>query len=308
MMRMTSNGLGIGTTDTPYYPFEVQKTTTWQAEYVKLYVHPDYGSSGGKPWQAFGNGNTLNAAGNANRIPSDAQGVSAKFWGAIHAKGYYSSSDERIKENIVDISDNQALIALRKLKPKTYNYKSVINDVSKNVYGFIAQEVEEVLPYSVSREKQYIPNIMDLATVSDIQYETETESESCILTFDTAITDISVNDYICCCDSSLNKIDSIEIIEIIDSNTIKINKSFTPEQITFPYIEGGVTTNSIIVEGKLVDDFRVLEKNGIWAVATAALQEVDRQLQAEKSKVETLENQVLTLNSELTAIKTHLGL
>ena len=51
-----------------------------------------------------------------------------------------------------------------------------------------------------------------------------------------------------------------------------------------------------------------LKKNRIWTVATAALQEVDRQLQAEKSKVETLENQVLTLNSELAAIKTHLGL
>ena len=78
--------------------------------------------------------------------------------------------------------------------------------------------------------------------------------------------------------------------------------------MTFPNGAGGSTTNVIVVSGKLVDDFQVLEKNRIWTVATAALQEVDRQLQAEKSKVETLENQVLTLNSELAAIKTHLGL
>ena len=296
-MRMTSDGyLGIGTTN-PDAPLDVYTDPAdWKTMTVKLYVDE---AQTAQKWDLH-NGSMTSSNGGEK--------VSARFNGAITIKGAYHESDERIKKDIVDISDDQALITLRKLKPKIYKYKSLINDASENVYGFIAQEVEEVLPYSVKKQKAYIPNIMDVAKVSDIQYETETESGSCILTFDTDITDISLNDYICCCDSSLNEITDIEIIEIIDSKTIKINKAFTTTETTFQNDAGGLTTNSIIVKGKLVDDFHILEKNRIWTVATAALQEVDRQLQAEKSKVETLENQVLTLNSELAAIKTHLGL
>ena len=39
----------------------------------------------------------------------------------------------------------------------------------------------------------------------------------------------------------------------------------------------------------------ILNKTAIWTVTTAALQEVDRQLQAEKAKVATLESQVAAL-------------
>ena len=59
--------------------------------------------------------------------------------------------------------------------------------------------------------------------------------------------------------------------------------------------------NVIFIYGKKVNDFHNLNKNAIWTIATAALQEVDRQLQAEKAKVAILE-------TELAAIKTHLGL
>ena len=55
----------------------------------------------------------------------------------------------------------------------------------------------------------------------------------------------------------------------------------------------GTTT---FVYGQEVDDFHVLQKEYIFTVATAALQEVDRQLQAEKVKVSVLE-------SDLTAEK-----
>ena len=314
--RMKMNGSGyVGITYSsnattasnfnPLVPFHVNRAVGWSTITVRLYLDPTHFSGSGSKWKANSGAGNM---GSSNQTDS----VSARFSGACVMNSIYHQSDERIKQDIVDISDDQALITLRKLKPKIYKYKSLINDSSENVYGFIAQEVEQVMPYSVTKQKDYIPNIMDVAKVSDIQYETESESESesesCILTFDTDITDISVNDYICCCDSSLNEITDIEIIEIIDSKTIKINKAFTTTEMTFPNDEGGLTTNSIIVKGKLVDDFHILEKNRIWTVATAALQEVDKQLQAEKSKVETLENQVLTLNSELAAIKTHLGL
>ena len=83
-----------------------------------------------------------------------------------------------------------------------------------------------------------------------------------------------------------------------------------------------IAGNNIYVEGCQVPDFYLLKKESIFTLATAALQEVDRQLQAEKAKTATLEAKTATLeaktatleaeNTDLRAdielIKEHLGI
>jgi hypothetical protein len=62
--------------------------------------------------------------------------------------GHTTISDARIKINIHDIPDMEALEKLRLLNPKTYNY--IENDRPQDtIYGFLAQEVKEILPYAV---------------------------------------------------------------------------------------------------------------------------------------------------------------
>ena len=56
----------------------------------------------------------------------------------------------------------------------------------------------------------------------------------------------------------------------------------------------------IVVYGEIVEDFHCLNKDSIFTVATAALQEVDRQLQTEKAKVATLETQLADVLQRLT--------
>ena len=53
--------------------------------------------------------------------------------------------------------------------------------------------------------------------------------------------------------------------------------------------------NNIVVKGQVVDDFKILNKDYLWTIATSALQEVDRQLQAEKDKVASLEARISAL-------------
>ena len=48
----------------------------------------------------------------------------------------------------------------------------------------------------------------------------------------------------------------------------------------------------LFVYGQEVNDFIFVKKEAIWTVATAALQEVDRQLQAEKQKTENLQTRL----------------
>jgi hypothetical protein len=64
-----------------------------------------------------------------------------------------------------------------------------------------------------------------------------------------------------------------------------------------------MTGNQIFVYGQQVDDFTFLKKDAIWTVATAALQEVDRQLQNEKLRNDTLETQVSDLLERVTALE-----
>ena len=49
-------------------------------------------------------------------------------------------------------------------------------------------------------------------------------------------------------------------------------------------------TQKIFIYGQKINDFNFLDKTAIFTVATAALQEVDRQLQEERQKVKALED------------------
>ena len=75
-------------------------------------------------------------------------------------------------------------------------------------------------------------------------------------------------------------------MNIVDETTFVIDSPFNEEQL----VDG-----KIFLLGQKVSNFNFLNKNAIWTLATAALQEVDRQLQAEKAKTATLESQVAAL-------------
>ena len=61
---------------------------------------------------------------------------------------YNTSSDYRLKENQVSISD--AISKVKQLKPYTFNFKA---DSSTKIDGFFAHEAQEVVPHAVSGEK-----------------------------------------------------------------------------------------------------------------------------------------------------------
>ena len=66
--------------------------------------------------------------------------------------------------------------------------------------------------------------------------------------------------------------------------------------------------NNVFCYGREVDDFHTVDKNKLFALNFSATQELDRQQQADKSKIQSLEEKVASLESELAAIKAHLGL
>lgn len=297
LIYMTTGGyLGIGVN--PSYPLEVNGSAGSKTGY---YLDQERGSNQSKDeWWYSGEASTSTY--NARVYEDSNQALSIYSSGSvgINSGKYYYLSDERIKTNIRDISDDEALVAFRKLQPKTYNYKDPLKSGYNSVYGFIAQEVEEVIPNSTLKDTGFIPNIYRVC---------EIDNSSNILTFHFGTSgetieqfDLSINDIIQIEDVSKNMIERT-IINIIDETSIQVNDEYIP---VHTHDSSGIelSYNKVFVYGKKVDDLHRLGKDSIWTVAAAALQEVDRQQQSDKVRISELETEVTTLETEVTTLKT----
>jgi hypothetical protein len=84
--------------------------------------------------------------------------------GEIQASSLVSSSDERLKTNIIDIES--PLLVIEKLKPKSFVWNNKLAPFSeqKNSFGFIAQDVEKDFPFLVKNigDNEDIDNVLSL--------------------------------------------------------------------------------------------------------------------------------------------------
>ena len=71
--------------------------------------------------------------------------------GPVLSNGTAISSDERLKKNITDIADGQ-LAKINALKVRTFEWKNTDTMYAGTQEGFIAQEVESVIPEAVKEE------------------------------------------------------------------------------------------------------------------------------------------------------------
>ena len=53
----------------------------------------------------------------------------------------------------MDVNDDTAFVKILNIQPKTYEYKDVINRGTKKVYGFISQQIAEIIPEAVLIQK-----------------------------------------------------------------------------------------------------------------------------------------------------------
>jgi hypothetical protein len=212
---------------------------------------------------------TLSSIFNAN--------ICAKFNSSIWATGnIIASSDERIKKDINDISDDRALQMILNIQPKTYNYIDWVNKGSNNIYGFIAQQIKDIIPDAVKIEREFIPNIFLTAVYNTI-------GNIIILPNNSINVENIINKYskVKCYDMS-NNIIIVEVIKIINEYSFKI------KDINY-------LNNSIFVYGTEVNDFHVLNKEYINTLNVCAVQELHRKIVLQQNEINSLNERVNNL-------------
>ena len=95
----------------------------------------------------------------------------------------------------------------------------------------------------------------------------------------------------------------VHLAEVIDAHSIRVKEDLTDWTGSIDETGNVVAGNQLFVFGQEVDDFIFLKKEAIWTVATAALQEVDRQQQADKLRIAELETQLASVLARLDALE-----
>jgi len=197
-----------------------------------------------------------------------------------------SQSDRRIKKNIEDIDDGDALKILRKIPVRYYNYIDEVSKGNRKVVGFIAQEVKEHFPCAISFSpyNTAIPNIFKKITNELWEEKINDLSKN----------DLSKNEFIL---TNFDVVDSSGVISSIDisgGSTYKFFISDTDSEEEEKEVLADASGNfvfdkkweNLYLYGICVKDFHIVDKAKIFAVGFSATQEIDRIQQSEKAKLE----------------------
>jgi len=213
--------------------------------------------------------------------------ICTKHNGAIWSTNYIiNSSDKDIKKDIEELKDDECLQKILLLKPCKYRYIDESKNITPNkTYGYIAQEVAEVLPEAVRYQAEYIPNALCFVHVNND-----------IITIDSTRPDtfklvLNVGLKIKLIDESDNDI-LVEVTEVIDENTFKINEEIQYEKL-FLY-------------GSLKEDFNTLAKEYIGAIHVSATQEIHRIIMRQEQEITKQQEKINELETKLNSVLAYL--
>ena len=197
-------------------------------------------------------------------------------------------SDARMKR-IIDRSDNrQDLETIQKLRVTDYRMVDTVTEGESLKKGFIAQEVEALIPEAVTSTARIVPDIYSLPR----SFRFEKQDQTLAVTLPKP--------------HGLNAGDKVRIIA--DDSQLEVNVTEIPSATKFVVGKVEKAPTQIFVYGKEVPDFRTLNYDRIFTTGIGAIQELARrveelkkseariaELETKASKVDALEREVSEL-------------
>jgi hypothetical protein len=236
----------------------------------------------------------------------------AFFQGPIQCEFIIIGSDKRMKKNITEITDGSPSLQLfRKIKCSTFEYVDKFSHSPYKVHGFIAQDVKDIVPEAVHLVPDYLPNFYCNCLVEKYSIQENDKTE----TFRVYIPVNDVKKLIFtgnhdratgieyktltggpASDASGNQNFKVKFKDNSDNDVEVITTRIIDDfsfLIEVPLNDKGENTvikeETYFLYGQTVDDFHKIDNDHIHNIATAALQEVDRQQQADKIRIAELE-------------------
>jgi hypothetical protein len=239
----------------------------------------------------------------------------AVFEGIIQVGAVIAGSDKRMKKNITEITDGtSSLQLLRKIKCSTFEYVDKYAHAPYKVHGFIAQDVKDIVPESVHLVPDYLPNFYCMCSIEKYSIQ-ENDKTGTFRVY------IPVNDVkkliftgnhdqktgieyktasgAPASDANGNQNFKVKFKDASDNDVEVITTQIIDDfsfLIKVPLNDNGINDKikeeMYFLYGQSVDDFHKIDNDHIHNIATAALQEVDRQQQADKARIAELEAKV----------------
>ena len=190
--------------------------------------------------------------------------------GNVNVGSLTNPSDSRIKKDIEDINDDTALNRVLLIQPKIYNYiDEERNKGFGKVYGFIAQQIREVIPEAV-------PIINTISPIPNIY-------NSCLI------------------NNKREVYHSIPLNTPIDTEVKIDNDSYKIKEIYEDYfvIDKDIETDEAFVYGYNIDDFHTLDKTYIFTLNVCATQELHRRIEAQGLLIKSQDDRIKDLETKM---------
>lgn len=191
--------------------------------------------------------------------------------------GFVINSDQRIKKNVEYLSSVKSFEFVNLLKPCSFQYVDFMKGTVPK-YGYLAQDVEMVLPTIIYKNPSYIPNFYEIVRIEECQTIILTSlktTESFVIGTKLKFYDIK------------NVVIWRKVQSIIDE------RSFT---VTEPFPEG---TDMLFLYGQEVGDLRSIDKDQITAVLLSAIQETNKRIVEQDREIDELIQITADLRKEL---------
>ena len=197
----------------------------------------------------------------------------------VTALGYHTTSDQRVKKNVNDVSGSLDL--LRLIRPVTYEYIDTTKGTGKR-YGFLAQELEDKFDTAVCTHRTFLPSIYIWTPVTCIPYEGGTQ--------------LTVGDI-----SGLEACTPGTLIKLMDKqyNTYMATLS----ALNVLTVSEDISTDTILVYGPETTEARCINHDQIMTVGIAATQQLDQQLQQMQSTIAIQQIMIEDLRVQINALK-----
>jgi hypothetical protein len=180
-------------------------------------------------------------------------------------------SDARHKKLRSYSNGKTDLSLLNQLKVSNYTFIDTVGKGTKMQMGFIAQQVETVVPEAVNRIQDYIPSVYDMA--KSMVYDANAHT--------LRITTHEPHDF--------QAKDEIKLITIDKEHKVKVESIIDTN--TFVISNWEKSVDKLFVFGKRVDDFRTVDYDRLFTLGISSIQELSR-------RVEALEKENTLLKSE----------